>query len=114
MNKGYAMSEIVEYNENNYREFEYEIGLAVIRFYAPWCTPCVQNAPFFIQLAQQFDASVKFGKVNIDLSPILTLRYQVFGLPTTLIFQDGQIVERLSGNISNAQLQKKIQAYLSA
>ena len=67
---------------------------------------------FFHQLAQLFDASVKFGKVNVDQSPILTLRYQLFGLPTTLIFKDGQIVERLSGNVSVAELQQKIQSYL--
>lgn len=97
---------------NNYPEFEYEIGMALIRFYAPWCTSCVKNAPFFEQLAQLFDASVKFGKVNVDQSPILTLRYQVFDLPTTLIFKEGQIVERLSGNVSVAELQQKIQSYL--
>ena len=112
MIKACLRSEIVEYNENNYREFEYETGVAVIRFYATWCTPCVQNAPFFEQLAQLFDASVKFGKVNVDQSPILTLRYQVFDLPTTLIFKEGQIVERLSGNVSVAELQQKIQSYL--
>ena len=77
----------------------------MIRPYAPWCTSCVQNAPFFDQLAQLFDASVKFGKVNVDQSPILALRYIVFGLPTTLIFKDGQIIERLTGNVSVAQLQ---------
>ena len=106
------MSEIVEHNENNYREFEYETGVAVIRFYATWCTSCVKNAPFFEQLAQLFDASVKFGKVNVNQSSILTLRYQVFGLLITLIFKDGQIVERLSGNVSVAELQQKIQSYL--
>lgn len=99
------MSEIVEHNENNYREFEYETGVAVIRFYATWCTSCVKNAPFFEQLAQLFDASVKFGKVNVNQSSILTLRYQVFGLLTTLIFKDERIVERLSSNVSVAQLQ---------
>ena len=50
--------------------------------------------------------------MNVDQSPILTLRYQVFGLTTTLIFKDGQIVERLSGNVSVAELQQKIQSYL--
>ena len=99
------MSEIVEHNENNYREFEYETGVAVIRFYATWCTSCVKNAPFFEQLAQLFDASVKFGKVNVNQSSILTLRYRVFGLLTTLIFKDERIVERLSSNVSVAQLQ---------
>lgn len=55
------MSEIVEYNENNYPEFEYKTGVAVIHPYAPWCTACVQNAPFNDQLAHLFYASVKFG-----------------------------------------------------
>ena len=87
------MSEIVEHNENNYPEFEYKTAVAVIRLYATWCTPCVQNAPFYDQLAQLFNASVKFGKVNVDQSSILTLRYQVFGLLTTLIFKDERIVE---------------------
>ena len=86
--------------------------VAVIRFYAPWWIYCVQNAPFYDQLAQLFDASVKFGKVNVDQSPILTLRYQVFGLLTTLIFKDERIVEWLLDNVSVAELQQKIQSYL--
>ncbi len=110
MIKEYVMSEIVEYNENNYREFEYETGVAVIRFYATWCTPCVQNAPFFEQLAQLFDASVKFGKVSVDQSPILTLRYQVFGLPTTLIFKDGKLLNDCRAMFLSYNFNKKFRA----
>lgn len=91
------MTELVDYTENNYRDFEHYAGLAVIRFHAPWCAPCVQNKAIFVQLAAQCDASIKFGQVNIDLAPILTLRYQVFGLPSTLIFQDGVIIDRIAG-----------------
>ena len=41
--------------------------------------------------------NIKFGKVNVDQSPILTLRYNVYGLPSTLIFYRGQIVKRIAG-----------------
>ena len=110
-----AIPAVTVYSEDNYSEFEWFDGIAVIRFYADWCAPCVQNFPVFEQCAAQISAQrndIKFGKVNVDQSPILTLRYQVFGLPTTLIFKDGQIVERLSGNVSVVQLQQKIQSYL--
>ena len=91
------MGKMIEYNEDNYRDFEHYSGIAVIRFYAHWCTPCVQNMPLFEQLAAQCDNAIKFGRVNVDQSPILTLRYNVFGLPSTLIFQNSVIVERIAG-----------------
>ena len=94
------MSAIIEYNEDNYSSFEWHEGLAVIRFYAGWCAPCVQNFPLFEQLAEhyaQVNPKIKFGKVNIDQSPILTLRYNVYGLPSTLIFRNGAIIKRIAG-----------------
>lgn len=96
------MSEIVTYNEDNFQDFEHHQGIAVIRFYADWCAPCVQSKPIFQQLSERMGAQlpskpIMFGQVNIDQSPILTLRYQVFGLPSILIFQDGVIVKRMTG-----------------
>ena len=95
-----TMSPITAYSENNYQSFEWFEGLAVIRFYADWCTPCMQNFPVFEQFADAFSHShpeIKFGMVNIDQSPILTLRYNVYGLPSTLIFRNGQIIQRIAG-----------------
>lgn len=103
------MAELVDYTENNYRDFEHYAGIAIIRFHAPWCAPCVQNQAIFAQLAAQCDKSIKFGQVNIDLAPILTLRYQVFGLPSTMIFQDGVILDRVAGVKSLAFWKKYIQ-----
>lgn len=96
------MSDIVTYNEDNFQDFEHYQGIAVIRFYADWCAPCVQTKPIFKQLAERMQSQfpstqIKFGQVNIDQSPILTLRYQVFGLPSILIFQEGVIVKRMTG-----------------
>ena len=94
------MSEIIEYNENNYSNFEWFEGFAVICFYAEWCKPCIQNFPVFNELAAQYAESkpeIKFGKVNIDQSPVLTLRYHVYGLPSTLIFKNGTIIKRIAG-----------------
>ena len=95
-----TMDPVIEYNENNYSDFEWFEGFAVIRFYADWCKPCVQNFPVFTELAAhyaQVRPSVKFGKINVDQSPILTLRYNIYGLPSTLIFKNGQIIKRIAG-----------------
>jgi len=94
------MSAVITYNEDNYSDFEWFEGLAVIRFYADWCKPCVQNFPVFEELATHYAGhkpEIKFGKVNVDQSPILTLRYNVYGLPSTLIFKNGQIIQRIAG-----------------
>ncbi|UIJ74915.1 thioredoxin family protein [Acinetobacter sp. SH20PTE14] len=94
------MSQIVEYNEDNASDYEWFDGFAVIRFYADWCAPCMQNFPVFEQCAKQMSAQhtqLKFGKVNIDSSPILTLRYKVYGLPSTLLFYRGQVIQRIAG-----------------
>ncbi|WP_353171252.1 thioredoxin family protein [Acinetobacter rudis] len=97
------MNILTEYNENNFQDFEHHSGLAVIRFYAHWCTPCVQSKPTFIRLAQQSSNNIKFGQVNIDQSPILTQRYQVYGLPSILFFDHGQIVKRMTGLLTLQQ-----------
>ncbi len=44
-----------------------------------------------------FGQHIKFGTVNVDQAPILTLRYNVYGLPSTLIFQDGVVIQRMAG-----------------
>jgi len=106
------MSQIIEYNENNAKDYEWFDGFAVIRFYADWCAPCIQNFPVFEQCANQMStqyAALKFGKVNVDASPILTLRYNVYGLPSTLVFYRGQVVQRIAGVKSLSELQAIIQ-----
>jgi len=95
-----TMTQVIEYNENNYSDFEWFEGFAVIRFYADWCKPCVQNFPIFAELATYYtevNPEVKFGKINVDQSPILTLRYNAYGLPSTLIFRNGEIIKRIAG-----------------
>ena len=111
------MFQLIEYNEDNYSDYEWFDGFAVIRFYADWCVPCVQNFPVFEQCAEQLSAQhaqIKFGKVNVDQSPILTLRYNVYGLPSTLIFYRGQIVNRIAGVKTLRELQTIIEQVMQA
>lgn len=91
------MAEITLYNEDNFHDFEHYQGISLIRFYADWCAPCIQSTTTFQRLAEKLDVSIKVGQVNTDQSPILTLRYNVFGLPSILLFQDTVLVKRMTG-----------------
>ena len=106
------MIQVVEYNKDNYSDYEWFDGFAVIRFYADWCAPCVQNFPIFEQCAVHMSAqfqNLKFGKVNVDQSPILTLRHNVYGLPSTLIFYRGQVIKRIAGVKTLTELQAMVE-----
>lgn len=73
-------------------------GPYVLYFTAPWCAPCKQMAPNVWEAASQLkDYNVTFGQMDVDQSPITPSKYRVNGVPTTVIFRDGQEVARKSG-----------------
>lgn len=91
------MREITSYNEDSFRDIERYEGLSVVRFSAPWCPPCQTSEVFFDALVRQFGDDVQVGKVNIDHAPVLTTKYEIWGLPSVLIFREGQLVRRIPG-----------------
>ncbi|MBI6530065.1 MULTISPECIES: thioredoxin family protein [Morganellaceae] len=91
------MHEIIHYNEDNFRDIERYEGVSVVRFSAPWCPPCQASEAFFNAFINQLDNDVQAGKVNVDLAPVLTTKYEIWGLPSVLIFKEGQLIRRIPG-----------------
>ncbi|EFF1411240.1 thioredoxin fold domain-containing protein [Escherichia coli] len=91
------MAEMKDYSENNFHEVEWEEGISVVRFHAPWCPPCRSSSDVFEKFAEGLDASVHAGRVNTDTAPALAVRYEIWGLPTVIMFRDGQEVKRING-----------------
>jgi thioredoxin 1 len=85
-------------------------GLSVIDFTAEWCPPCRQLAPHVDALARELAPAVLVAKVDADAHPALAARFGVRGLPTVLLFQDGEVVDRIVGALPAAQLRARIQA----
>ena len=76
----------------------------VVDFFAEWCGPCKAMAPALDQVAQEMAGKVKVVKINIDESPNAPTKYGVRGIPTFMMFKDGQVVDTRVGGMSKSQL----------
>ena len=109
------MTQVIEYNENNYSDFEWFEGFAVIRFYADWCKPCVQNFPIFAELATYYaevNPEVKFGKINVDQEPELARAFGVMSIPTVVFLKNGREVDRKVGLMPETALEAALKQHL--
>ncbi len=77
-----------------------------VDFYADWCGPCKMMAPAVDQLAATKTGHALVAKLNTDLAPSTSQRFQVRGIPTTIVFRDGKEYARLTGAVPYAELEK--------
>ena len=100
----------------NDTDFENEVLKAdkpvVVDFWAEWCGPCKQLSPVVDELAAEMKDNVKVVKVNIDEAPEAPTKYGVRGVPTLMIFKDGQVAESLVGLRSKEDLSAALQKVL--
>jgi thioredoxin 1 len=76
----------------------------LVDFWAQWCGPCHMMAPVLAQLAQERADSLAVVKINADENPMAVRDYGVMGLPTMLLFRDGQPVRSIVGARPKARL----------
>ena len=69
----------------------------IIDFWAEWCAPCRAIAPIIKELAASYGGKVKIVKMNIDENPSTPGRYGVRAIPTVLAFQNGAVVDQITG-----------------
>ena len=69
----------------------------VVDFWAPWCGPCRAVHPILEQLAEAHQGQVDFVKLNVDENPSAAARYDVFSIPTVILFKGGEPRETVIG-----------------
>ncbi len=101
----------VEFTDSNFAtEVEQSKGVVLIDFWAPWCGPCKMQGPIVEDIAKEFAGKpqVKIGKTNVDENPNLSQQFQVFSIPTIIIFKDGKPVDQAIGLQSKASILSKL------
>lgn len=69
----------------------------LVDFWAVWCAPCRMIAPIVEEVAEEYEGKVKVGKLNVDDHGEIAARYNVRGIPTLLLFHDGEVVDQMVG-----------------
>tara|TARA_B100000029_G_scaffold334688_1_gene326798 strand:+ start:7406 stop:7741 length:336 start_codon:yes stop_codon:yes gene_type:complete len=84
----------------------------LVDFWAEWCGPCVQIAPMLEELANEYKDSLTVAKVNIDENPETPAKYGVRGIPTLILFKNGEIAATKVGAAPKRQLSEWISTSL--
>ncbi len=104
---------VVEINTDNFvSEVVNNDGITVVDFFANWCGPCRKLSPILEEVEQELSSKVKFAKINTDENLEMAKKYQVSGLPTLLVFKNGEPAERMVGIMRKSSIITNIEKHI--
>lgn len=105
---------IIHLNDEN---FEKEISKTnkpiLVDFWADWCAPCKQISPILEEISQEKIEKIQIAKVNIDENPNTPTKYNVRGIPTLMIFNNGTLVDTKVGSIPKSLIVEWIDSVIN-
>lgn len=99
--------------DSNFEQALRKYPLLVVDFSAPWCGPCRVLAPIIEQMASEMAGKAVFGKLNVDENPRIVNQFEVQGIPTVIMFRNGEIIDGFRGLAPKAQIESMITTIMS-
>ena len=107
------MSELQYVNEDDFQTEVLESNQPVlVDFTAVWCGPCKMLEPLVVELASEWAGKVKIVKLDVDHNANIAMQYQVMGVPTLMLFKQGEIKERLTGYKPKKRIVSKLSPFI--
>ena len=86
--------------------------LVLVDYWAEWCGPCKMIAPILDEVSKDYEGKVRVTKMNVDENRDVPAKYGIRGIPTLMLFKDGQLAATKVGALSKAQLTAFIDSHL--
>lgn len=108
-----ASEKVKTFTDSNFDD-ETSKGVVLVDFWAEWCGPCRRLGPTVDALASEFDGRATVAKLNVDENPNVPGRFAVRGIPTLLLFKEGQLAETIVGLRAKEDIAQMIERHLAA
>lgn len=96
---------IIELSEENFEKSINENKPILVDFWATWCGPCKFMLPVFDKLAKKYSEKINFARLNVDDYQSIAVKYDVYAIPTFIIFFKGETIERAVGAVGEKGLE---------
>ena len=107
------MENVISINDTNFESEVVNSSIpVVVDFWATWCGPCRKLSPVVDDIAQAYEGKVKFVKVNVEESIETAKKYSISGLPSLLIFKNGEAVERMTGLMPKSTIISNVEKHI--
>ena len=105
---------VIEFSDQNFDSDVLEAGTPVlVDFWAVWCGPCKAIAPIVEEIANDYSGKVKVGKMDVDRNNQVAMRYGIRSIPTLLVFNNGEVVDQVIGNVGKESIESMLNKALS-
>ena len=106
-----ASEKVKTFTDSNFDD-EIKNGVTLVDFWAEWCGPCRRLAPAVDAIATEYDGRATVAKMNVDENPNVPGRFMIRGIPTLLIFKNGQLADQIVGLVPKEEITKKLDQQL--